>query len=71
MNLRENQITVGELLENPAARAAVQRLYPGLLKNPMVARMRHLTLAQVLRLAAPHIPQNQLETLLEALRRCQ
>ena len=36
MNLKNGQITVGEVLSNPNARALLQREYPALLNHPML-----------------------------------
>ena len=34
MDLKRNQITVGELLDHPGARAVFQRRFPMLMKHP-------------------------------------
>ena len=47
MDLRQNQITVGELLQNPRARAVFQRRFGKWMKHPMVQAAHSLTLAQL------------------------
>ena len=47
MDLRQNQITVGELLQDPRARAVFQRRFGKWMKHPMVQAARSLTLGQL------------------------
>ena len=47
MNLKNGQITVGEVLSNPNARALLQREYPALINHPMLGMARGMTLNQV------------------------
>lgn len=69
LDLRNQTITVGELLDNPASRAVFQRRFGHLLKHPMVAAGRSLTLAQLAEMAAVFLPQKTIqETLLELQR---
>ena len=44
MDLKRNQITVGELLDHPGARAVFQRRFPMLMKHPMLGAARTITL---------------------------
>ena len=46
MDLKRNQITVGELLDHPGARAVFQRRFPMLMKHPMLGAARTITLEQ-------------------------
>ena len=48
LDLKGNQILVGELLDDPAARAVFQRRFGKLLKHPMVPAARSLSLEQLL-----------------------
>ena len=57
MNLRNNQITVGELLDDPRSAAVFQRRFGRWMKHPMVAAGRSLTLAQLMELAGVYLPQ--------------
>ena len=47
MDLKRNQITVGELLDHPGARAVFQRRFPMLMKHPMLGAARTITLEQI------------------------
>ena len=49
MDLRQNQITVGELLQNPRARAVFQRRFGKWMKHPMVQAAHSLTLKSLQR----------------------
>ena len=45
MDLRNRQITVGELLDNPKSKAVFQRRFGQFMKHPMVGAARSLSLA--------------------------
>lgn len=49
MDLKRNQITVGELLDHPGARAVFQRRFPMLMKHPMLGAARTITLEHTYR----------------------
>lgn len=67
MDLRNNQITVAQVLANPEARALLEREFPGLLRHPLLQRAGNMTLAQVLRLASGMIPAQKIQSLLSEL----
>ena len=52
MDLRNQTITVGELLDNPKSRAVFQRRFGKLLNHPMAGAARTLTLKQLAEMAA-------------------
>ena len=43
MDLRNNQITIGELLANPAARQVLARRFPHVIDRPIVAKSGSMT----------------------------
>lgn len=51
MDLKNDRITVGELLDDPRARAVFQRRFGKWMKHPMVAASRTLTLSQLMEMA--------------------
>lgn len=57
MDLRNNKITVAELLDNERSRAVFQRRFGKWMKHPMVNAARSLTLAQLMEMARVYIPQ--------------
>ena len=69
LNLRNNKITVGELLDDPRSRGVFQRRFSHLMRNPMVEAGRSLTLEQLIALARTKLPQKVIEETLEELRR--
>ena len=69
LNLNNNRITVGELLDDPAARAVFQRRFGGMMKHPMVRAARSLTLAQLVELAGVYLPQKTIQDTLQELKR--
>ena len=69
LDLKGNQILVGELLDDPAARAGFQRRFGKLLKHPMVPAARSLSLEQLLGFAKLYLPKPVIQDTLEELRR--
>ena len=69
MNLKNGQITVGEVLSNPNARALLQREYPALFNHPLLGMARGMTLNQVLGMARGKVSQQQVNRLFEQLSR--
>lgn len=61
MDLKNNQITVAELLDDPRSRAVFQRRFGKLMKHPMVSASRSLTLAQLMEMAAVWLPQKTIQ----------
>lgn len=61
LDLRNNNITVGELLDNERSRAVFQRRFGKWMKHPMVAAGRSLTLGQLMELAKVYLPQKAIQ----------
>lgn len=61
MDLRNNKITVGELLDDERSRAVFQRRFGKWMKHPMVAAGRSLTLGQLMELAKVYLPQKVIQ----------
>ena len=66
MDLRQNQITVGELLQNPRARAVFQRRFGKWMKHPMVQAAHSLTLAQLSEMV--YLPKKTIEETIQELK---
>ena len=47
MDLRNNQITLGELWDDPKARGVFQRRFPMIMKHPVQGAARTVTLQQL------------------------
>ena len=61
LDLRNNRITVGELLDNERSRAVFQRRFGKWMKHPMLAAGRSLTLGQLMDLARVYLPQKTIQ----------
>ena len=61
MDLKNNRITVGELLDDARSRAVFQRRFGKWMKHPMLAAGRSLTLAQLMELAKVYLPQKVIQ----------
>ena len=69
MDLRNQKITVGELLDDPRSRGVFQRRFGQMLNTPLVQAGRSLTLEQLVTLAGTKLPQRVIRETLEELRR--
>lgn len=69
MDLRNQKITVGELLDDPRSRAVFQRRFGYLLSSPLVQAGRSLTLEQLIALASAKLPRKVIQETLEELKR--
>ena len=67
MDLRNNTITLGELLANPRSRAVLHRRFGQLLSHPMAGAARPLTLAQLTAMADGRMPASVIRETLEEL----
>ena len=69
MNLRNNRITVGELMDYPPAKAVFQKRFPMVMRHPMVGAARSLSLAQLAEMAAVYIPKKNIQETLQELQK--
>ena len=69
MYLKNNQITVRELLSDPQARQLFQKEFPQWSHSPMLPMMQNMTLEGVLGLAKSHIPEQKINRILSELER--
>jgi hypothetical protein len=71
MNLRSNQITIGELLSNAKAKSVLGRNFPQLMNPFLLNVARKMTLENTLKLATGPYAQDQIKKIitdLEAIR---
>ena len=61
MDLKNNRITVGELLDDPRSHAVFQRRFGQWMKHPMIQAGRSLTLAQLMDLAKVYLPPKTIQ----------
>lgn len=69
MDLRNNKITVGELLDYQPARSVVQKNFPMVMRHPLLGAARSVTLEQVIALAGDKIPRKKIQETLNELRK--
>ena len=67
MDLRDQTITVGELLDDPRALAVFKRRFGSVLNRPMAAASRSLTLKQLAEMAAVWLPPKTVRDTLKEL----
>lgn len=69
MDLRNETITVQELLSNPRSKAVFQRRFGRLMNHPLVGAAQSLTLRQLREMAAVYLPQKVIQETLRELER--
>ena len=67
LDLKNYQVTVREILTNPAAKAVIRRELPEVMNSPLLSFAQSMTLRQVLSLAG-NIPQEKRDRILAALK---
>ena len=67
MDLRNQTITVAELLDDTKSRAVFQRRFGKLMNHPMVGAARSLTLKQLAEMAAVYLPKKTIQDTLKEL----
>ncbi len=67
MNLRNQQITLGELWDDPKSRAVFQRRVPMLAKHPVRGSARSVTLQQLADFLAGWLPDKLIQDVLREL----
>lgn len=66
MDLRNQNITLGELLQNPKAAAVLKRHFGALLSHPLVGQAKKLSLKQLIAMGGSKLsPQAVAQTLAE------
>ena len=68
MDLRNNQITLGELWDNPRIRAVFQRKVPMLAKHPVKGAARTVTLEQLADFLDSWVPSKLIQGVIQDLR---
>ena len=68
MDLRNNQMTLGELWDNPRSRAVFQRKVPMLAKHPVKGAARTVTLEQLADFLDSWVPSKLIQGVIQDLR---
>lgn len=69
MNLKNNRITVGELMDYAPAKAVFQKRFPMVMRHPMLGAARTVTLEQVIAIAKNYVPENKIRETLNELQK--
>ena len=69
MDLKNNQITVGQLLDNPSSRGVLQKRFGKVMNHPLVPAARSLSLEQLMNLAQVYIPKPVIQDALRELQK--
>ncbi len=69
MDLRDNRITVGELLEDPRSKRVLTRRFSKAIHLPIVSNSGSISLQRAMKLVSAYIPQKEIEATVEELRR--
>lgn len=69
MDLKNNKITLGELLDYAPAQTVLKKRFPMALRHPLVGMARTVTLDQVLDFARDRVPPKKVEETLAELKR--
>jgi len=68
MNLRGGSITVGELVQSPAALAILKREFPDVVASPLFRMAQGLTLNQVLAQVSGQVPKERLQGIIDEIK---
>lgn len=69
MNLRNNQITLGELWDNPRSRAVFQKRIPMIGKHPVKGAARTVTLEQLADFMSSWVPESMVTDVIQDLKK--
>jgi hypothetical protein len=67
MNLKNNEITVGEVISNPQANALLKREFPDVMNPFMLQLAKKMTITEILNLAKGRYPQEKIDRVLAEL----
>ena len=67
MDLKNHQITIGEILKSPAAEEILRREFPELMTPGTLRMARNMSLEKVLKLAKGRYSQTQINRTIEEL----
>ena len=69
LNLRNNQITLGELWDNARSRAVFHKRVPMLSKHPVKGAARTVTLEQLIDFLSGWVPQSMIDNVVQDLKK--
>lgn len=69
MDLKDNKITVGELLDHSGARSVLAKRFPLVMKKPLTGAARTVTLEQLVAFLSPYLPAAVIRDTLNELKK--
>lgn len=69
MDLKNNRITLGELLDHPGAKAVLVKRFPMVMKKPLTGAARTVTLEQLTAFAGLYLPAPVIRDTLNELKK--
>ena len=67
MDLKNYNITVGEVLKNPQAKAMLQKELPMIMRHPMLPMANAITLRDIINNAGGYVSPRKMQSILEKL----
>ena len=67
LNLKNLNITIGELLTNPKAKSVLAREFPTMINTPVVKLYSGKTINEILTLAKGKVPQDKIQRIIREL----
>ena len=67
MDLKNNKITVGELMANPAAKAVLEREFSQYMTPMLMQMAKNMTIKDVLKYASGRVPQQYIDKIIREL----
>lgn len=68
MDLKNGQITLGTLLDNPKSKAILQKRFGTLLSHPMLSVARSMSLAEIIKMGGNQLSPKLVKETLEELK---
>ncbi len=68
LDLKNNRITIGELLDSPQSKAIIYKKIPIISKHPIQGAARSITLEQVISASEAFLPPKKIDEMLQLLR---
>ena len=68
MNLRGGNITVGEVVQNPAAYSILKREFPDVVGGPLFRMAQGLSLNQVLAQVRGQVPKERIQGIIDEIK---
>jgi hypothetical protein len=69
MDLKNNNITIGEILKNVEAKRLLEKEFPQYIKQPMLSMAMNMPLSRIISMSQGKVPQDKINSLIILLQR--